>query len=224
MIKSFISVSHLVKKYDKVGTIIFDNVSFSIDQFQSVAIVGASGVGKSTMMKLLSGLISFDSGNIVIDNMELNTLEPEEMAQYRRNNIGFVFQDFRLIPNLSVLDNVKLSFYIREIEVDEKLCIDLLSAMKLKNQLDVPVHFLSGGEQQRVALARALSVQPKILFADEPTGNLDHKTSNEIVHLLFTMKERYQFTLLLVTHDLKLAQQCDRIIEINESKNIHIIK
>ncbi|MBO0206701.1 ABC transporter ATP-binding protein [Vibrio sp. Vb0877] len=190
---------------------ILKDVNVDIRKGEKIAIVGTSGAGKSTLMTLLAGLDTPTSGEITLLGHELSKLDDEARAKIRADSLGFVFQSFLLIPSLSALLNVTLPCLLRGEAEDEARAAELLSAVGLEKRVDHLPSQLSGGEQQRVALARAFMTQPELLFADEPTGNLDHQTADKVIELLFDLNEQHGTTLILVTHDGHLASRCDRI-------------
>jgi len=189
---------------------ILKEVNLEIKEGESVAIVGTSGAGKSTLMTLLAGLDTPTSGEIELLGQPIHQLDDEKRAAIRSESVGFVFQSFLLIPSLSAMDNVTLPCLLKGDEEDQQRARSLLESVGLGNRTHHSPSQLSGGEQQRVALARAFMIQPKILFADEPTGNLDQQTASKIIELLFELNHQHGTTLVLVTHDPKLAQRCDR--------------
>ncbi|UPQ89860.1 ABC transporter ATP-binding protein [Vibrio sinaloensis] len=189
---------------------ILKEVNLEIKEGESVAIVGTSGAGKSTLMTLLAGLDTPTSGEIELLGQPIHQLDDEKRAAIRSESVGFVFQSFLLIPSLSAIDNVTLPCLLKGDEEDQQRARSLLESVGLGNRTHHSPSQLSGGEQQRVALARAFMIQPKILFADEPTGNLDQQTASKIIELLFELNHQHGTTLVLVTHDPKLAQRCDR--------------
>ncbi|NVD07943.1 ABC transporter ATP-binding protein [Vibrio sp. JPW-9-11-11] len=189
---------------------ILEDVNLEIKEGESVAIVGTSGAGKSTLMTLLAGLDTPTSGEIELLGQPIHQLDDERRAAIRSESVGFVFQSFLLIPSLSAMDNVTLPCLLKGDDEDQQRARMLLDSVGLGNRLQHSPSQLSGGEQQRVALARAFMIQPKILFADEPTGNLDQQTASKIIELLFELNHQHGTTLVLVTHDPKLAQRCDR--------------
>ncbi len=193
---------------------ILSSVGFRIKHAESVAIIGASGSGKSTLLSLLAGLDVASSGEIEIMGQSIVELDEDGRAAMRHQTIGFVFQSFQLLPNLTALDNVMLPLELSGNKKAKSLASDLLDRVGLSQRLTHIPNQLSGGEQQRVALARAFVTQPKILFADEPTGNLDSTTGENIIELLFELNKENKTTLVLVTHDQSLAQRCERIIEL----------
>ncbi|UTZ42802.1 ABC transporter ATP-binding protein [Vibrio campbellii] len=190
---------------------ILKNVNVDIRKGERIAIVGTSGAGKSTLMTLLAGLDTPTSGEITLLGHELSKMDDEARAKIRADSLGFVFQSFLLIPSLTALRNVTLPCLLRGETEDGSRAKDLLTAVGLEKRLDHLPSQLSGGEQQRVALARAFMTQPELLFADEPTGNLDHQTAEKVIELLFDLNEQHGTTLILVTHDSLLASRCDRV-------------
>lgn len=192
---------------------ILDNVNLDIGAGESIAIVGTSGAGKSTLMTLLAGLDVPSEGEVELLGKALHTMNDEQRAAIRSESVGFVFQSFLLIPSLSALDNVTLPCLLKGEPENKQRAIELLESVGLKNRIHHSPAQLSGGEQQRVALARAFMIQPQILFADEPTGNLDQQTATTVIELLFSLNKEHGTTLVLVTHDSKLAQRCDRIFK-----------
>jgi putative ABC transport system ATP-binding protein len=204
------SLSKVVSTNQEQLTIL-DNVSLDIKSGESVAIVGTSGAGKSTLMTLLAGLDTPSKGEVDLLGQQLHTLDDEARAAIRSESVGFVFQSFLLIPSLSALDNVTLPCLLKGEAENKQRAIDLLISVGLEHRVNHSPSQLSGGEQQRVALARAFMIEPKILFADEPTGNLDQQTASNVIELLFDLNKQHGTTLVLVTHDQNLAQRCDRI-------------
>ncbi len=197
---------------------ILKEVHFHLKKGESMAITGASGSGKSTLLSLLAGLDTPSTGQIRISEQLLSELDEEGRAALRRNKIGFVFQSFHLIPALSALDNVMLPLELKGLKDAEKKALDLLTRVGLKQRCEHKPIQLSGGEQQRVAIARAFAGQPEILFADEPTGNLDLLTGQTIINLIFELNQEHNTTLVLVTHDHLLAQACERHFQLDQGK------
>lgn len=197
---------------------ILSTLSVAIEAGEAVAIVGASGSGKSTLLSLLAGLDLPSSGEILIDNVKLNDLDEEQRAILRGEKIGFIFQSFLLIQSLTALENVMLPAELAGTKKPEEQARELLAKVGLGERLTHYPNQLSGGEQQRVAIARAFIGQPQILFADEPTGNLDRKTGALIEDLLFELNREFGTTLIMVTHDERLAQKCDRILRIEDGR------
>ncbi len=185
-------------------------ISFEVKSGESVAIIGASGSGKSTLLGLLAGLDEVTEGEIYLDGVGLHSLNEEQRAILRGNKVGFIFQSFMLVQSLTALENVMLPAEIAGLDNPNALATDILAKVGLEHRSHHFPNQLSGGEQQRVAIARAFITSPKILFADEPTGNLDAKNSDKIESLLFQMNREKGTTLVLVTHDNTLAQHCDR--------------
>ncbi len=211
-----LNVSHLEKSYssgDKTLNVLQD-ISFDVEARTTFAIVGPSGSGKTTLLGLCAGLDRQDSGSIELCGQELSNLNEDERASLRNRKIGFVFQDFQLIPTLTALENVSVPLELRgepEAGTRSKL---LLEKVGLKNRINHYPSQLSGGEQQRVALARAFSTRPEILFADEPTGNLDAETGEKVEKLLFELNQDFGTTLVIVTHDIELANKTQHILKL----------
>lgn len=205
------SLSKIVSTKQEQLTIL-ENVNLDIQAGESVAIVGTSGAGKSTLMTLLAGLDIPTSGEVSLLGQSLHSLDDEARAAIRSESVGFVFQSFLLIPSLSALDNVTLPCLLKGDKEDKQRAMTLLESVGLGSRIHHSPTQLSGGEQQRVALARAFMIQPKVLFADEPTGNLDEHTASTIIELLFDLNKKHGTTLVLVTHDQKLAKRCDRVL------------
>jgi len=201
------------------GTLtILDNVSFDIEPGQAVAIVGASGSGKTTLLGLLAGLDLPSSGQVLVDGVDLARLDEDGRAALRRRMVGFVFQSFQLLPALTALENVMLPMELAGSTVAREAATALLVRVGLEARLHHYPRQLSGGEQQRVAIARAFAGPPRLLFADEPTGNLDSATGEEIVNLMFDLNREHRTTLLLVTHDEKIAARCTRHLSLAAGK------
>ena len=205
-----IQTINLVKTIPQAGRElqILRDVSLTIDSGQSVAITGLSGSGKSTLLGLLAGLDSPTSGSVVLFGQTLHGLNEDQRAALRLGRVGFVFQAFHLLEYLTALENVMLPLELGTQSGKEQLAVEALQQVGLGERLSHYPNQLSGGEQQRVALARAFVTRPELLFADEPTGNLDRATGNEISALLFALQEKFQTTLVLVTHDESLAARC----------------
>ncbi len=209
-------MEHLTKTYrsgDRTLTVLRD-VSLSVHEGSRCAIVGPSGSGKTTLLGLCAGLDRPTSGSVALNGVELNDLNEDELAQVRNQHVGFVFQTFQLIPTLTALENVVVPIELRGESGVRRRAMELLEQVGLGDRLNHYPAQLSGGEQQRVSLARAFINQPKILFADEPTGNLDGETAEKISDLLFELNEATGTTLVLVTHNLELAQRTQRIISL----------
>ncbi|CAH8189075.1 ABC transporter ATP-binding protein [Vibrio aestuarianus] len=191
---------------------ILKEVNLEIKSGESVAIVGTSGAGKSTLMTLLAGLDTPTQGEVELLGQPLSKLDDEARAAIRSESVGFVFQSFLLLPSLSALENVTLPCLLKGEKEDIERAKSLLISVGLEHRMHHSPAQLSGGEQQRVALARAFMINPKVLFADEPTGNLDQETAAKVVELLFELNKQHGTTLVLVTHDPALAAQCDRTL------------
>ncbi|MGF1887278.1 ABC transporter ATP-binding protein [Photobacterium profundum] len=212
-----VSVSKKVTTASSSLTILQD-VSLEVEQGETIALVGVSGAGKSTLMTLLAGLDIPSTGDIELLGQSLSQLDDEARAALRSDSIGFVFQSFLLIPSLNAVENVMLPAIIKGDVGDETRASDLLKLVGLAGRETHLPSQLSGGEQQRVALARAFMTRPQVLFADEPTGNLDEKTAANIIDLLFALNRDHGTTLVLVTHDSVLAERCDRTLRIQGGK------
>ena len=197
---------------------IIKNISLNIDQGESVGLIGPSGSGKSSLLMLAGGLERASSGEIEILGQVITEMSEDRLSKLRRNNVGVVFQSFHLIPTLTALENVATPLEISFSKNPNKHAIMALDRVGLSHRADHYPSQLSGGEQQRVALARAYVSNPKILLADEPTGNLDEENTKTIVDLLFELKNENETTLFLVTHSRELAKKCDRIIKIRDGK------
>lgn len=200
---------------------VLKDINFSVLKGESVAIIGPSGSGKTTLLGLCAGLDRVTEGEIILNHISLNELNEDELAQVRNQNIGFVFQNFQLIPTLTALENVQVPLELRGVKNTMKPSIALLERVGLGARKNHYPSQLSGGEQQRVAIARAFSNNPEILFADEPTGNLDEETGKSIEALLFEINKEKGTTLIIVTHDLELAQKTHQIIKIKGGTIIH---
>ena len=219
---SILTVQALTKSYANGGhsLTVLDNISFSVEEKLTVSIVGPSGSGKTTLLGLCAGLDRPTSGTVELNNITLNDLSEDERARVRNQYVGFIFQNFQLMPTLTALENVMVPLELRGEKNIKPKAIDLLDKVGLADRTShYPVQ-LSGGEQQRVSMARAFSTSPKILFADEPTGNLDEEASNRVIKLLFDLNREAGTTLILVTHNAELAAQTSRIIKLRGGKMI----
>lgn len=217
-----LNVHNLDKTYSsgsKKLTVLHD-ISFSIEERETFAIVGPSGSGKTTLLGLCAGLDRADSGTIELCGTELKSLTEDERAVLRNKNVGFVFQDFQLLPTLTALENVAVPLELQGSKNASKISRDLLEKVGLGDRFHHYPSQLSGGEQQRVAVARAFSNSPAILFADEPTGNLDAETGEKVIDLLFNLNKESGTTLVIVTHDLELAQKTQRILRLKGGRII----
>lgn len=195
-----------------------DGVNLSIEEGEFVAIVGSSGSGKTTLLNLLGGLDKPSEGSIYVRGKKLENMESEELTIFRRRNIGFVFQNYNLLPILNVYENITLPVKLDGVRADEAFLNHMIDRLKLREKLYHMPETLSGGQQQRVAIARALSTKPAVLLCDEPTGNLDSVTGMEVVGLLKSSAYEFQQTIVVVTHNEEIAQMADRIIRIEDGK------
>lgn len=213
-----VRVENLCKVYGtgemKVNAV--DNINLTINQGEFVAIVGPSGSGKSTLLHLLGGVDKPSSGKVIVDGTDIYSLSEEELAIFRRRKVGFIFQFYNLVPVLDVEENILLPLLLDNKKVDGKYIDELISILGLNERKNHLPNELSGGQQQRVSIGRALAYSPSIVLADEPTGNLDSQNSKEIVDLLKLSVQKYNQTLVLITHDLDIASQADRIITIED--------
>ena len=194
---------------------VLKGINLKIFKNESVGIIGESGAGKSTLIMCIAGLELISKGKILFNNLPIHNLKEDDLALYRSKNIGVIFQSFNLLPSMTALENVNLPIEISGNFKNNKMAMELLTAVGLKNRIFHYPHQLSGGEQQRVAIARSLISNPEILIADEPTGNLDKKNSEDVIKLLFQLKKDFGSTLILVTHNTSVAKLCDRIIKID---------
>ncbi|WP_404430533.1 ABC transporter ATP-binding protein [Sutcliffiella horikoshii] len=217
---SILQIENLSKVYGKGDTAVkaLDNVSFSVKKGEFVAIIGPSGSGKSTLLHLLGGVDRPSSGKVLVDNTDIYQLNETQLAIFRRRQIGLIYQFYNLIPILTVEENMTLPLLLDEHQVDKKQFSDIASILGLDHRLNHLPNQLSGGQQQRVSIGRALISNPAIILADEPTGNLDSKNSGEIMELLKMFNKTFNQTLIVITHDERIALQADRVIEINDGK------
>lgn len=197
---------------------VLDDISFAIEAGATFSIVGPSGSGKTTLLGLCAGLDKSDSGTVELCGTDLSNLNEDERALLRNTNIGFIFQDFQLLPTLTALENVSVPLELQGAREAKKRAVELLEKVGLSKRMGHYPSQLSGGEQQRVALARAFSNRPKILFADEPTGNLDEETGEKVVRLLFELNQDAGTTLVIVTHDLDLAKRTQHVLRLKGGK------
>lgn len=195
-----------------------DGVTLSIKEGELAAVVGCSGSGKSTLLHMLGGLDYPTSGTVMVAGKDISKLNETELTIFRRRNIGFVFQSYNLVPILSVYENIVLPVELDGKRVDRAYIRDIMQTLGIADKADNLPNQLSGGQQQRVAIARALAAKPSIILADEPTGNLDSRTTQEVLGLLKLTAERFHQTILMITHNEALAQLCDRIIHIEDGK------
>lgn len=198
-----------------------ENVDLSVEQGEFLAIVGTSGSGKSTLLHMLGGLDRPTSGKVYVENKDIFSLKDEPLTIFRRRKIGFVFQTFNLVPTLNVYENIVFPIQLDGNTIDETFTNEVISSLGLAEMLNRLPNQLSGGQQQRVAIARALATKPAIVLADEPTGNLDSKTSQDVLSLLKVTGQKYSQTIVMITHNEAIAQMADRIIRIEDG---HIIR
>lgn len=215
-----LKVKNLCKTYGKGNTLVkaLDNVSFSVEKGEFVAIVGSSGSGKSTLLHLLGGVDHPTSGEIIIDGENVYKLNENNLAIFRRRQVGLIYQFYNLIPILNVEENITLPILLDGRTPDKDYLKELIDILGLKNRVSHLPNELSGGQQQRVSIGRALMNRPALLLADEPTGNLDSKASQDIIELLKMSNEKYKQTIIMITHDYNLALNADRIITIDDGK------
>ena len=213
-------VENLCRQYGKGENkvIALDNVSFKVDKGEFVAIVGASGSGKSTLLHLLGGVDRPTSGKVFIDGKDIYSFNDDELAIFRRRQVGLIYQFYNLIPILSVEENITLPLKLDNREVDQKRLNDIIGVLGLEKRKNYLPNQLSGGQQQRTSIGRAMITNPAIILADEPTGNLDSKASDEIVTLLKKSNKDYKQTIIMITHNLEIAKVADRIIKIEDGK------
>lgn len=195
-----------------------DGVSISVEEGEFVAIVGTSGSGKSTLLNMLGGLDRPTSGSVVVRGKELMQMKDEQLTIFRRRNVGFVFQNYNLLPILNVYENIVYPIEIDGSKVDKEFVKQIIHNLGLERKLKNMPNNLSGGQQQRVAIARALATKPAIILADEPTGNLDSKTSMDVILLMQSISREFNQTILMITHNEEIAQMADRIIRIEDGK------
>lgn len=217
-----LKVKNLCKNYGKGNTLVkaLDNISFSVEKGEFVAIVGASGSGKSTLLHLLGGVDHTTSGEIIIDGENIYKLNENNLAIFRRRQVGLIYQFYNLIPILNVEENITLPILLDGRTPDKAYLKELIDILGLKNRINHLPNELSGGQQQRVSIGRALMNRPALLLADEPTGNLDSKASHDIMELLKMSNEKYKQTIIMITHDYNLALNANRIITIDDGKII----
>ena len=196
-----------------------DGVSISVEEGEFVAIVGTSGSGKSTLLNMLGGLDRPTSGSVVVRGKELMQMKDEQLTIFRRRNVGFVFQNYNLLPILNVYENIVYPIEIDGSKVDKEFVKQIIHNLGFERKLKNMPNNLSGGQQQRVAIARALATKPAIILADEPTGNLDSKTSMDVILLMQSISREFNQTILMITHNEEIAQMADRIIRIEDGKN-----
>lgn len=210
----------LVKYYGSGENLVkaVDHISFSVQRGEFVAVVGTSGSGKTTLLNLIGGLDYADEGNVIVDGQDITGMKDEELTIFRRRKIGFIFQNYNLVSVLNTEKNITLPIRLDGNKVDENYITSIVSSLGIAEKRKAFPNQLSGGQQQRVAIARALASKPALILADEPTGNLDSKNSAEIVELLKMFNKTYHQTLIVITHDERIALQADRIIAIEDGR------
>ncbi|MBP3206220.1 MAG: ABC transporter ATP-binding protein [Lachnospiraceae bacterium] len=215
-----LEVKELTKIYGRGESVVvaLDHVSFSVERGEFVAMIGASGSGKSTLMNMIGGLDHPTSGEVIIDGKGITSMSEDELAIFRRRNLGMIYQFYNLIPTLTAEENIVLPWRLDGRRLNKNRVKELLAMLGLKERADHLPGQMSGGQQQRVSIGRALINEPAFILADEPTGNLDSKTSGEIIDLLRYTNKRFNQTVLLITHDEKIALSADRIITIGDGK------
>ncbi|MBM5787604.1 MAG: ABC transporter ATP-binding protein [Candidatus Fonsibacter sp.] len=220
--KSLLELQDIYLNYKTENSLVevIKGVNLKINSGENVAVVGKSGSGKTSLIMLIAGLEKATSGKIIFEDQDISAYSEDELADLRKRKIGIVFQSFYLIPNYTALENVSLVLEINKIENAQKKSAELLEQFGLKDRLNHFPSQLSGGEQQRVAIARSIILSPKLILADEPSGNLDSENSKLIINLLFKYSKQNNSSLILVTHDQSIAKECDKIIEIKDGKII----
>lgn len=217
-----LKVKNLCKNYGKGNTLVkaLDNISFSVEKGEFIAVVGASGSGKSTLLHILGGVDKPTSGKVFVENQDVYSLNENNLTIFRRRQVGLIYQFYNLIPILNVKENITLPILLDSKNVDEKYLSEIIETLGLESRINHLPNELSGGQQQRVSIGRALMNRPSLLLADEPTGNLDSKSSKEIIELLKISNKKYNQTIIMITHDHNLALNANRIITIEDGKII----
>ena len=217
---SLLSTSHLCKEYGSAPNIVhaLDDVSLAVEPGEFVCIIGTSGSGKSTLLNMLGGLDRPSSGSVTVDGQELGRMNDEALTIFRRRNIGFIFQNYNLVPVLNVYENIIMPIQLDGRRPDEEHIDEILQLLGLAEKREHMPNTLSGGQQQRVAIARALAAKPQVILADEPTGNLDSATSDEVLALLGESSRRFHQTIVMITHDPQVAARADRTIRIEDGR------
>ena len=217
---SILSTKQLTKQYGTEPNIVkaLDGVDFTVKEQEFVAIVGKSGSGKSTFLHMLGGLDTPTEGSVCIDGRNLAGMNKEQLTVFRRRKVGFVFQNYNLVQDLNVYENIVLPIELDGRPVDKRFMEEMLDLLKLQEKKEALPSNLSGGQQQRVAIARALASKPRILLADEPTGNLDSASGHDVLGLLKVAARQFRQTVILITHDMDIAQMADRIVHIEDGK------
>ena len=220
---SILVAEHLKKYYGADETLVkaLDDVSLKVERGEFVSIIGTSGSGKSTLLHMLGGLDNPTEGKVIVDDKDISGLKGDELCIFRRRKIGFIFQSFNLVPSISVYDNIVLPIRLDGKKEDKEYIDNVIETLGISSKLKVLPSKLSGGQQQRVAIARALASKPAIILADEPTGNLDTKTSQDVLGLLKTTGDKFNQTIVMITHNDEIAQMADRTIRIEDG---HIVQ
>ena len=215
---SILEARNLTKYYGEGDTLVkaLDGVSLSVERGEFVSIIGTSGSGKSTLLHMLGGLDNPTSGTVIIDDKDISGLKGDELCIFRRRKIGFIFKSFNLVPSITVYDNIILPIQLDGKKPDKDHIDNVIETLGIESKKNVLPSKLSGGQQQRVAIARALASKPAIILADEPTGNLDSKTSQDVLGLLKTTGKKYNQTIVMITHNDEIAQMADRTIRIED--------
>lgn len=215
-----IKIKNITKSYgqDKNKVDVLKGISFSIKEGSFISIMGTSGSGKTTLMNCISGIALIDSGEILYESQDISKLNTEQRKLFRRSNIGMVFQSFDLLPILNVRENILLPIKLNHLKLDESYFNEIVETLGIETKLRNRINELSGGEQQRVAIARALITRPKLLCADEPTGNLDRNNTIEVMNLLKKINKEMKTTILMITHDHQVAEYADEIIKIDDGR------
>ena len=218
--ESILKVKDLKKYYGSDEALVkaLDGVSLEINRGEFVAVVGTSGSGKSTLLNMIGGLDNPTYGKIEIDGNEISKMSDEELTIFRRRQIGFIFQNYNLVPMLNVYENIVLPIQLDGNKIDKDFINEIINLLGITSKIKTMPNKLSGGQQQRVAIARAISIKPSIILADEPTGNLDTKTSLEVIGLLKNTSKAFNQTIVMITHNEEIAQMADRIIRIEDGK------
>ena len=222
--ESWIVKTKNLKKYYRLGTHTvkaLDDVNFAVREQEFVAIIGKSGSGKSTLLHMIGGLDTPTSGEVYVGDQALGKLSKEQLTIFRRRKVGFVFQNYNLVPDLNVYENIVLPIELDGKHIDREFVDEILELLQLDEKREALPNTLSGGQQQRVAIARAIASKPSIILADEPTGNLDTATSHDVMGLLKMVARQFKQTVILITHDQDIAQMADRIVRIEDG---HVVK
>lgn len=217
---SVLEIKDLKKYYGKDESLVkaLDGINLTVKKGEFIAIVGSSGSGKSTLLNMIGGLDTPSEGKVIVDGKEISKMEDEDQTIFRRRQIGFIFQNYNLVPMLNVYENIILPIELDGDEINKKFIDNIIDLLHLESKTKSYPNMLSGGQQQRVAIARALASKPSIILADEPTGNLDSKTGQEVLGLLKVTAEKFNQTIVMITHNLEIAQLADRIIRIEDGK------